>query len=60
MKAIDEMKFQKELKHKLDKENSNEYRYNYFPFTHGDNIEKRQKEIKNDELLGANVGNRIM
>lgn len=60
MKAIDEMKLQKDMKNKLDKENSNDYRYNYFPFTHGDNIEKRQKDIGDEHNADPFFTNRAM
>lgn len=45
MRAIDEMKLQKQMRNQLDRANSNDYKYTYFPYTHGDNIEKRQKDI---------------
>ena len=52
MKAIEDLKAQKNMKDTLDKVNSNDYQYNYFPYTHGDNIEKRREDInamlKND------------
>ena len=60
MKAIDEMKLQKDMKTRLDKENSNGYHYNYFPYTHGDNIEKRQKDIGDEQFADPYSGNRLM
>jgi len=47
LKAIDDLKQQKAQISKLDKDNSLTYQYNYFPYTHGDKIEKNREEINN-------------
>lgn len=45
MKAIDDLKLQKIMKTQLERTSSREYEYSYFPFTHGDNIERKRKDI---------------
>ncbi|CAI2358738.1 unnamed protein product [Moneuplotes crassus] len=45
LKDIEDLKKQKALKYELERANSREYEYNYFPFTHGDNIERKRKMI---------------
>jgi hypothetical protein len=45
MRAIEDHKQQKQMRNQLDKSNSNDFQYTYFPYTHGDNIEKKRREI---------------
>lgn len=46
---IDNLKQQKAMKNQLERASSKEYQYTYFPYTHGDNIEKKRQNI-NDQL----------
>lgn len=54
--AIDEMKTHKQMKNKLEKANSNEYHYDYFPFTHGEQYEEKKKQLVDNhrEALARN------
>jgi len=46
LNSIEELKQHKTMKQALDKVNSHQYDDNYFPYTHGDNIEKNREDIK--------------
>lgn len=49
LRAIDDLKQQKDMKNRLERTTSREYENTYFPYTHGDNIERKRKNI-NDQL----------
>jgi hypothetical protein len=45
LRGIENLKQQKVMKAQLEQTNSRDYEYSYFPFTHGDNIERQRRDI---------------
>ena len=54
--AIDEMKIHNEMKKKLEKTSKDEYHYDYFPFTHGEEYENKKKQLldQHRDMLAKN------